>query len=492
MSFLASLLNPRAASPSDSDDWWYSIPGVSTASGARVNETSAMRTSAVFSCVKVLAESVGQLPLHVYRREGDTRRRDESHWLNRLIVYPNPRNTGSEFRETLQGHVSLRGNAYAVIEVGNNRAVEALWPMHPDHVTVRQDENRNLLYEYQEPDSIARTGQRTTFLQGEVYHLRGLSDDGIMGLSPIAMMRESVGIALAAEEYGARFFANDTQGGVVVEAPYTFKDSEHVDRFKQSWNAASLGANRHKVRVLEGGAKIAKLGLTNTDAQFLESRKFQVSDIARAFRVPPHMIGDLERATFSNIEHQAIEFVQHTLGPWLNKWEEGFTRSMLGESNTGVFVEYLVDALLRGDIKSRYEAYASGINSQWLAPNEVRKRENLNPLDGLDEPIQPLNTAPRDGSVDQQARAIVQREADALRASLNEHGASSKFINSMREIYSGVAAELKDAGLSEFAAMAYCEVGKRIVNASQDLPALIESLAEEREAELVEIMRRKQ
>lgn len=489
MGFLSHLLAPQASRDPGDERWWQAFSPM-TASGQAVSEGRAMRTSAVYGCVKVLSESVGQLPIHVYQRVGEGRDRADDHPVEDLMRYPNRINTGSEWRETMQGHVSLRGNAYSAIEVGVNRSINALVPMHPDRVTVRMTPDRELLYDYREPETVARSAGKVTFLQGEVLHLRGLSDDGIMGLSPIQQMRESVGMALAAEDYGARFFANDTQGGMIIEMPGTFKDEAAAARFKLSWQEMGTGGNRHKVRVLEAGAKAQKLGMTNKDAQFLEARKYQLEDIARAFRVPLHLLNSLDRATFNNIEHLGLEFVVHTLGPWLNKWEEAIGRSLIGEDESRRFyVEFLVDAFLRGDIKSRYEAYASGISASWLAPNEVRKRENLSPLPGLDQPLQPLNMAPA-GSNAEQAAAIVRREADGLRASLREHGPSSAFLNSLKDIYQGVADDLRAAGLNEFAAMAYCETGKRIIRASGNLPALIESLPAERVPELAQLMNR--
>lgn len=447
-----------------------------------------MRTSAVYACVRVLAESIGQLPVHIYERNGKSREPATDHQVDKLLRWPNSINTAAEWRETMQGHVSLRGNAYSAIEIGYNRGIEAMIPMDPDRVTVRMTPGRELLYDYQEPETVTRSGGKTTFLQGEVLHLRGLSNDGIMGLSPIAMMRESIGMALAAEDYGARFFANDTEGGVIVEMPGALKDEAAVARFKQSWQAASTGGNRHKVRILEGGAKAAKLGVTNKDSQFLESRKFQIADIARAFRVPLHLINDLDRATFSNIEHLGLEFVVHTLGPWIVKWEQSIARSLIGEEDSDrYYPKFIVDAFLRGDIKSRYEAYTQGINAGWLTPNEVREKEDRNPLPGLDKPLRPLNMAPAD-SAGSQARAIVGRESDALRASLREHGPSSAFLNSLKDIYQGVADDLRDAGVNEFAAMAYCETGKRIIRASGNLAAVIDDLPGEREPELAALM----
>lgn len=447
-----------------------------------------MRATVVHACVKVLAESIATLPMHVYERTENGRKRADDHPIVPLLMYPNRHNTRSEWVELMQAHVSLRGNAYSAIEVGTNRAIAALMPMHPDNVTVRRAQDGSLLYDYRDSETIARAGSTTTFLQGEVIHLRGLSEDGITGLSPLDLLREPIGMALAAEDYGARFFRNDTQGGVAIEMPGTFKDEESIRRFKMAWQEGGTGANRHKVRVLEGGAKVSRLGLTNKDSQFLEARKFQIEDIARAFRVPLHLLNSLDRATFNNIEHLGQEFVVYTLAPWLTKWEQTLGRTLIGEDDSRRFyIEFLVDAFQRGDIKSRYEAYASGIASSWLSPNEVRQRENMNPIDGLDRPLQPLNMT----QAGEQAEAIVEREASALRLAHNEHGNTSAFLNAMGDIYKGVHAELREAGMTEFAAMSYCETGKRIFRASGDWPALIDSLSADRVPELTALMGQK-
>lgn len=212
-----------------------------------------------------------------------------------------------------------------------------------------------------------------------------------MGMSPIDLARESLGMALAAQDYGARFFANDAKPtGGWIEFPGSFKDSEAKKVFRESYQAAQSGANRGKVLVLENGMKFHEVGVTNRDAQFLELRKFQITDIARLFRVPPHMIADLDRATFSNIEQQSLEFVMHTMTPWTERWEASIESELLLDGDD-LEVEFDFANLMRGDAASRSSYYQSGIQNGWLTRNEARIAENLNPLDGLDEPLRPLN-----------------------------------------------------------------------------------------------------
>jgi hypothetical protein len=227
--------------------------------------------------------------------------------------------------------------------------------------------------------------------RGEVWHLRGLSSDGLMGMSPIELARESLGMALAAQDYGARFFANDAKPtGGWIEFPGSFKDTEAKKVFRESYQQAQSGPNRGKVLVLENGMKFHEVGVTNKDAQFLELRKFQITDIARLFRVPPHMIADLERATFSNIEQQSLEFVMHTMTPWAERWEASIESELLLEGDD-IEIEFDFANLMRGDAASRSSYYQSGIQNGWLTRNEARVSENLNPIDGLDQPLRPLN-----------------------------------------------------------------------------------------------------
>jgi HK97 family phage portal protein len=227
--------------------------------------------------------------------------------------------------------------------------------------------------------------------RGEVWHLRGLSSDGLLGMSPIELARESLGMALAAQDYGARFFANDAKPtGGWIEFPGNFKDAEAKRVFRESYQQAQAGANRGKVLVLENGMKFHEVGVTNKDAQFLELRKFQITDIARLFRVPPHMIADLDRATFSNIEQQSLEFVMHTMTPWAERWEAAIGRDLIFDSEA-LEVEFDFSNLMRGDVASRSAYYQSGIQNGWLTRNEARAAENLNPIAGLEQPLRPLN-----------------------------------------------------------------------------------------------------
>ena len=354
----------------------------------RVSPDSALRLASVYACVRVLSETMASLPLVVYQRRADGGKdKITDHWLYRLLANrPNRFQNPFEWREMLQGHLALRGNAYNQIITNAKGEVVELMPLHPDRIRLELLPSGEYRYRFTD-----RFGTESILPRGEVWHLRGLSSDGLLGMSPIELARESLGMALAAQDYGARFFANDAKPtGGWIEFPGSFKDSEAKKVFRESYQQAQSGANRGKVLVLENGMKFHEVGVTNKDAQFLELRKFQITDVARLFRVPPHMIGDLDRATFSNIEQQSLEFVMHTMTPWAERWEASIESELLLECDD-IEVEFDFANLMRGDAASRASYYQSGIQNGWLTRNEARIAENLNPLEGLDEPLRPLN-----------------------------------------------------------------------------------------------------
>jgi HK97 family phage portal protein len=369
-------------------EFWFEPVSARTGSGMRVSPDSALRLAAVYACVRILAETMASLPLVVYQRRADGGKdKVTDHWLYRLMAKrPNRFQNPFEWREMLQGHLALRGNAYNQIITNPRGEIIELMPIHPDRVKIELLPSGE--YRYRVTD---RSGMEVILPRGEVWHLRGLSSDGLMGMSPIELARENLGMALAAQDYGARFFANDAKPtGGWIEFPGSFKDSEAKKVFRESYQQAQSGANRGKVLVLENGMKFHEVGVTNKDAQFLELRKFQITDVARLFRVPPHMIGDLDRATFSNIEQQSLEFVMHTMTPWAERWEASIESELLLEGDD-IEVEFDFANLMRGDAASRASYYQSGIQNGWLTRNEARIAENLNPLQGLDEPLRPLN-----------------------------------------------------------------------------------------------------
>ena len=365
-------------------DAGYSFLFGRTTSGKPVNETTAMQTTAVYSCVRILAETLASLPLHVYKyKDGGGKELVHDHplyWL--LHDEPNPEMTSFVFRETLMSHLLIWGNAYAqVIRDGAGR-VMALYPLLPNKMQVERDTRGELYYIYakdtDENPMIKKYGE-IILKKDEVLHIPGLGFDGLIGYSPIAMAKNAVGMTLACEEYGASFFANGANPGGVLEHPGVLKDPAKV---RESWNAVYRGANNaHKVAVLEEGMKYQQIGIPPEEAQFLETRKFQLNEIARLYRIPPHMIGDLDKSSFSNIEQQSLEFVKYTLQPWLVRWEQSLQSSLLlpGEKGT-YFIKLNVDGLLRGDYQSRMNGYATGRQNGWFSTNDIREMENLNPI----------------------------------------------------------------------------------------------------------------
>ena len=292
---------------------------------------------------------------------------------------PNPEMTSFAFRETLMSHLLLWGNAYAQIIRNARGEVIALYPLMPNKMTVDRDSNGRLFYLYQRSSedvpSLGKDNQ-VYLAPTDVLHIPGLGFDGLVGYSPIAMAKNAVGLAIATEEYGAKFFANGAAPGGVLEHPGTIKDPQKV---KESWNAAYQGsANSHRVAVLEEGMKYQPIGISPEQAQFLETRKFQINEIARIFRVPPHMLADLEKSSFSNIEQQSLEFVKYTLDPWVVRWEQSMCRALLSDSEKPtVFIKFNVDGLLRGDYASRMSGYATARQNGWMSANDIRELENL-------------------------------------------------------------------------------------------------------------------
>lgn len=363
--------------------------GSSSVSGLPVTADSAMRVAAVHAAVNVIAKTMASLPLHVYERVGGGKQRATNHPLYDLLrSAPNAWQTSFEFRSQMQWHLCLRGNAYALIVWADRDRVLELLPLNPDRMSISQAEDMSLSYEYTRPN-----GSRVVFPADEILHLRGLSSDGVVGRSVLADARDVIGIAQATQEYAGRLFKNDATPGVVIKSPKPL-GKEAAVRLRDNWNDAFSGSsNARKTAVLEDGLTIEKLSMTADDAQFLETRKYTRSEIAGLFGVPAHLIGDLERSTFSNIEHQGIEFATHCIRPWAVNWEQALARSLFVAPRK-YFAEFNLDALTRGDLKSRYDAYAVGRNWGWLSANEIRALENMNPIDGGDSYLQPLNMTP--------------------------------------------------------------------------------------------------
>jgi len=351
-----------------------------SSAGKNVTERSAMQMTAVYSCVRILAEAVAGLPLHLYRyTENGSKEKAIDHSLYHLLHdEPNPEMSSFVFRETLMTHLLLWGNAYAQIIRNGKNEVIALYPLMPNRMSVDRDDHGRLYYTYYRgPDEAIKNKEYAVTLQpSDVLHIPGLGFDGLVGYSPIAMAKNAIGMAIACEEYGAKFFANGAAPGGVLEHPGTIKDPQRV---RESWQSTFGGSgNANKVAVLEEGMKYTPIGISPEQAQFLETRKFQINEIARIFRVPPHMVGDLEKSSFSNIEQQSLEFVKYTLDPWVIRWEQSLMRALFSvDDKKRYFVKFNLEGLLRGDYQSRMNGYAIGRQNGWMSANDIRELENL-------------------------------------------------------------------------------------------------------------------
>lgn len=358
----------------------YSFGSRMTPSGEVVTPTRAAQLMAVYACVRLLSESIACLPLSLYELKEDGRHvKAYNHRLYKLLHdQPNPEMTAFDFREVLMVHLLLWGNAYAQIIRNGRGDVVALYPLQPDRMRVDRDQKTGrLVYYYNHRVDEANTmkDEIVTLDPDDVFHVHGLGFDGLVGYSPIDMARNSIGMAIACEKYGASFFGNGAAPGAVLEHPGTLKDPAKV---RDAWNQAFRGsANANKVAVLEEGMKYTPISIPPEQAQFLETRKFQIAEIARLYRVPPHMIGDLEHATFSNIEHQSIDYVKYTLNPWICRWEQAIKRALLREDEQRrYYARFNVDGLLRGDYKSRMEGYAIARRNGWMSTNDIRDLED--------------------------------------------------------------------------------------------------------------------
>lgn len=358
-----------------------------TTSGKAVNERTSMQMTAVYACVRILSEAVAGLPLHLYNYgENNSKEKAVNHPLYYLLHdEPNPEMTSFIFRETLMTHILLWGNAYAQIIRNGKGEVVALYPLMPERMRVNRDTNGKLYYQYTTTNEDVQTlkGRTVILDSSDVLHIPGLGFDGLVGYSPIAMAKNAIGMAIACEEFGASFFAHGAAPSGVLEHPGTLKDPKRV---RETWQGQFGGAsNVGKVAVLEEGMKYTPISISPEQAQFLETRKFQINEIARIFRVPPHMVGDLEKSSFSNIEQQSLEFVKYTLDPWVIRWEQSLTRILFNEEEKkSHFIKFNVEGLLRGDYQSRMSGYATARQNGWMSTNDIRELENLNKISNED------------------------------------------------------------------------------------------------------------
>ena len=347
----------------------------SSTSGKSVNPRNAVQVSTVYACVRVIAETIASLPVGVYEATENGSQKSVSHPLYRLLHdEPNPEMSSFVWRETMLSHLLLWGNSYSQIIRSGKTNILGLYPLLPDRMEVDRDSSGRLTYTYTTTE-----GGAVQLNPEDVLHIPGLGFDGIMGYSPIALEKNAIGLGIAAEEYGSKFFQNGARPSGILTHPNTVRDPK---RLRESWNATYGGSsNGAKVAILEENMSFTPISLPNNEAQFLETRKFQVEEICRIFRVPPHLIGDLSRSTFANIEHQSIDFAMHTIRPWLVRIEQAMNRALFSENEKGRFyVQFNIDGLMRGDYKSRMEGYAIARQNGWMSANDIRALENMNPI----------------------------------------------------------------------------------------------------------------
>lgn len=369
------------------------LSGPNTAAGKRVSDEGALRQVTFLACVQLIAESVGMLPLILYRRLERGKERATGHPLYTLLHdLPNPEMTSMEVFENIGGYVAMWGNAYSEIEYDNAGRRKAVWPLRPDRMEVQVTESNERLYIY-----TMNNGEQVAFPRNRIWHVRGWGTDPVIGKSRVALAGEAIGLALATEEFGARFFGNDSRPGGILTTPNKITE-DRAKAMKARWEAAHSGLdNKWHVAVMEEGLNWQAVGMPNEDAQFLETRKFQQVDICSLLRVPPHMVGITDRSTSwgTGIEEMGIGFVNFTLMPYLQRISQSVQRDLLTPiERRDYFAEFLTAALERGDLETRYNAYNIGRNGGWLSANDIREKENMNPVAGGDEYLVPLNMAP--------------------------------------------------------------------------------------------------
>lgn len=385
--------------PGPTDDFWYGSLGHASASGLNVSPESAMRASAVYACVKVVSETIASLPIEVHEKlPSGFSKKAPDHPLQELLgVSPTPRMTSFEWFEMQIAFGALYGNAYAIIKDGRIGPIGNLEPIRPDRVRVFETESGRLVFEVSNP----HTGVRTRYTEDEIFRVPGFTFNGVEGIAPIAFARDPVGLALATEQFGSRYFSQDATPSGVLKHPNNISD-EALKNLKASWKKRHTGlANSHSIAILEEGMEFQPIATANRDSQFLETRKYQISEIARFFRIPLHMINELEKSSFNNIEQQSIEFVKYTIRPWVTRIEQRINKDLI-INNRRFFVRFNLDGLLRGERKARFEGHGIAIDKGFMTRNEVRELEGLPPKDGLDDVLTPLNMDSGNNTVETQ------------------------------------------------------------------------------------------
>lgn len=369
--------------------------GFGTASGKTITETTAFNFSGVYASIRILAETISSLPLCLFKRLERGKEKQTGNPLNNILQKkPNPEMTAMTYRELMMVHLAGWGNSYSNIERNGAGRIIALWPLRPDKTTPKRVDGE-LVFEV-----TLSSGQKKTLPRDEVLHIPGMGFNGLVGFSPLKMVREAIGLGLAAEDFGSRFFANDARPGIVLKHPGTLKEGGQ-DNIRRSWNEIHGGLeNKHRIAILEEGMDLQTIGIPPEDAQYLGLREFQIIELARIYRVPPHMLADLTRATFSNIEEQGLNFTTFTMTPWFVRTEQSYDMQLLeDDQQNDFFWKHNENALLRGNIESRFKAYSTGFNIGTFSINDVLELEDRNAVANGDTRFVPLNMIPLDQAV---------------------------------------------------------------------------------------------
>lgn len=443
----------KNASMKEAEWWRQQMFAAKSSSGVAVSESNAMSISTVYACVRIIAETVAGLPVSVYRKTKTGMERVDNHPLNRLLgVQPNNINTGFELHEFIVSSLSLYGDSYNQKILTNGGKVGELIPLRPEYMTVDTSSSGALVFDYQAP------GESRIFNQSDLWRCMGMSNDGFTGLSPISLMRESLGIAAAAEISAASMYSNGINSDLAFTYPESFTDEVFQHMRQQLAENSAGAANAKKPLLLEGGMDVKTLNISAVDSQFLESRKFQKADIAQIYRVPLHKLAELDGATFSNIEHQSIDFVTDTIMPTVKRLQASQGRDLLTrrEQEQGYQIIYDLDGLIKGDLVSRMAGYQTSVGGPILTINEARGKEGLNPVDGGDKIMQPLNMGDAAETVDNSTvlNYLSKREVRDTQKDKNPAEWAEKFYTKHAELL------VEDFGVTQDNAVAYA--AKRI------------------------------
>jgi HK97 family phage portal protein len=444
MNFITRLLK-KPEKRSIGEDWqwpwlWNALRGSMSKSGVNVTPETALTSTVVFACVRVLAESVASLPLIIYRKRPDGGKDAVSDFYLYPLLHdsPNSYQTSYDFREMQMGHLALRGNCFSYKVMQRDGKIAELIPLNPASMQV-QVKDGAILYLYTHPDGI-----QEKYPADKIWHIKGLSSDGYIGLSPITLARDAIGLSLTAQDHGSRFWDNAARPGGVLEIPGRLSE-DAAKRLKDSWQESYTGANSGKVALLEEGLTWKAVGMTNEDSQYLQSREFQVEEICRIFRVPCVLVNHSDKSsTYASAEQFFLSFVVHTIRPWLVRIEQSINKYLFTEAERkqGYFAEFKVDGLLRGDIASRYNAYAIARQNKWMNANEIRALENMNPIEGgevYENPNIDLNKDKNSDTQDEETKQNNSVEISELRDEMN---------NGLREITGKLEAQQPEINIS--------------------------------------------